>query len=68
LPSILYEHWGETGGGLGRGAPGRRSPTGVRERSPRALRRFYSLFLKYEFSGIFWLKFLLKNSFFICLN
>jgi len=51
------------------GVPSRRRPTGIRGRSPRAQRQFYSLFSKtYAFLGIFWPKFLVKNSFFKCLN
>jgi len=47
----------------------RRRPMGVRERSPRTLRRFYSFFSKkIHIFGIFLPKFLLKNAFFKCLN
>jgi len=49
----------------GGGVSNRRRPTGVRRRSPGAMRQFYSLFSKkYAFLGIFWPKFLLKSSFF----
>jgi len=60
---------GVTTRGFGGEAPSRRRPTGVWGQSTLELRLFYSLFSKkYAFLGIFWSKFLLKNSFFKCLN
>jgi len=50
--------------------PSRWRPAGILGGTdPLTLRQFYSFFYKkYAFLNIFWSKFLLKNTFFKCLN
>jgi len=59
---------GSNNAGSGGEVPSHRMPTGVRSRSPWALRHFTTLFLNNTFLGIFWHKFQLKYSIFKCLN
>jgi len=54
----------ESGGGV----PSCRRPTGIRKRSSRRCGNFTAFFFKFALLGIFWPKFLLKSSYFECLN